>query len=316
VYRFPFRTALKTANLDLLVAARRRVADLKHTFAPDLSHISPSGPSFFFHLHTRTAHPAPVLITLRGEISAMGMAAHGALFSRLLRSASWVVGVSASVLDQARQLLPEIATHSSVIYNSQEPPSLSPTPLPTESPRLLCLGRLVSEKGFDLALTAFAAVVKRFPHVRLFIAGDGAEHTALERQAAQLGIRQALDFLDWVAPDAVPSLLNSVFLVLMPSRTEGLPLVAVEAALMARPVVATRAGGLPEVIVHRQTGLLVEKEDSRGLAEAITFLLEHPEIAIRMGHAARQHAMETFSPERCVDAYDLLYQKLIREPSG
>jgi len=73
---------------------------------------------------------------------------------------------------------------------------------------------------------------------------------------------------------------------------------------------------LPEVVVHRQTGLLVEKEDSKGLAEATIFLLEHPEVATQMGRAARQRVQEVFSREQCVNAYDLLYRKLIREPSG
>jgi len=89
--------------------------------------------------------------------------------------------------------------------------------------------------------------------------------------------------------------------------------VALEAALMARPVVATRVGGLLEVVVHQQTGLLVEQEDSHGLAEAIASLLDHPETATEMGQAARQRAQKVFSWKQCVDAYDALYQKLITE---
>ena len=111
----------------------------------------------------------------------------------------------------------------------------------------------------------------------------------------------------------VPALINTATMVVMPSRREGLPLVALEAALMARPIVATRVGGLPEVVVHQQTGLLVEPENSDALAEAITFLLDHHETATQLGQAARQRAQEVFGWERCVDAYDALYRKLIKK---
>lgn len=80
---------------------------------------------------------------------------------------------------------------------------------------------------------------------------------------------------------------------------------------MARPVIATRVGGLPEVIVHEETGLLTESENSEALAEAIELLLEQPEKAERMGRAARERAQKEFGWERHVDAYDGLYRKLI-----
>ncbi len=79
---------------------------------------------------------------------------------------------------------------------------------------------------------------------------------------------------------------------------------------MARPIVGARVGGLPEVVVDGKTGWLVEREDSEGLAKAISFLLDHPKVAARMGRAAQQHARALFSPQRCVDAYDALYRKL------
>ena len=79
---------------------------------------------------------------------------------------------------------------------------------------------------------------------------------------------------------------------------------------MARPVVATRVGGLPEVIVHEETGLLVNQESSPALADAITLLLDHTDVAVQMGQAARRRVEEVFSWERCVDAYDSVYQKL------
>jgi len=98
----------------------------------------------------------------------------------------------------------------------------------------------------------------------------------------------------------------------MPSRAESLPMVALQAAQMARPIVGTRVGGLPEVVIDQETGFLVDKENPEALANAIAFLLDHPKRATRMGQAARDRVQRDFSWERHVDAYDQLYKKLIR----
>jgi len=166
-----------------------------------------------------------------------------------------------------------------------------------------------------LALSALPSVIKRFPQVRLVIAGDGPEHTSLKNQAIHLGLTDAVEFMGWVAPENVHALINTATLVVVPSRKEGFGLVAVEAAHMARPIVATRVGGLPEVVVHGQTGLLVEEGNAQALADAIIILLAHPEATVQMGQAARNHARERFSWDHCVDAYDKLYRQLTKDSS-
>ena len=78
-------------------------------------------------------------------------------------------------LARVHERVPETVSRSSVIFNGLDCPALLPEPLPTESPRLLCLGRLQRQKGFDIALSALAAMIDRFPHIRLTVAGDGPE---------------------------------------------------------------------------------------------------------------------------------------------
>ena len=80
---------------------------------------------------------------------------------------------------------------------------------------------------------------------------------------------------------------------------------------MARPIVATSVGGLPEVVVHGETGLLVERENPQALAEATAGLLEQPETARQLGAAGRRRAQEVLSWERHVTSYDALYRRLI-----
>ena len=86
--------------------------------------------------------------------------------------------------------------------------------------------------------------------------------------------------------------------------------------MMCRPVVATRVSGLSEVVLHQDTGLLIEPEDSNALAGGIAWLLEHPESATQMGQAARRRVQEAFSREQCVTAYNDLWRRLITARSA
>jgi glycogen(starch) synthase len=311
VSRLPFQKAMRDGDVSLLLEARRQVAAIKRTFKPNLIHMNGVIPSVLFHLQTADVCPAPLLLTLHQKIVAEEPSGTETLTGRALRCAAWVNSVSSTALTQARELVPEIMSRSSVIHNGIMAPSVVPKPLPFETPRLLCLGRLATQKGFDLAVAALAAIKDRFRHAQLVIAGDGPERAKLEQQIAKLGLTGKVELVGLVAADEVPALINTATVVLMPSRFEGLPLVALQAAMMARPIVGTQVGGLPEVVVHQETGLLVEPEDSTGLAEAIAFLLEHPRTAVEMGQAGRRRVQEVFNWQRCVDRYDELYKQLM-----
>jgi len=306
VHHFPFWSSM--VRIEKLAQIRQHVANLKRTFAPDLIHINAVGRSDFFHHLTFQAHPTPLLVTLHGG----WLPEADQIVRRTLLSANWVVGCSETALDNGRQLVPKIGSLSSVILNALPEPPLSPAQLSFDPPQLLCLGRLVEDKGFDLALIALSSLVGRFPQMRLIIAGEGPARTDLERQGSKLGILNAVQFTGPVEPEMVPRLLNTATVVVMPSRwEEPFGLVALEAALMARPIVASRVGGLAEVIAHNQTGILVEKENGQALAASIAFLLEHPTTATQMGQAGRIRALEHFSWNQYVNGYDALYQRLI-----
>jgi glycogen(starch) synthase len=313
VFYFDFVHPIVEHDVERITQVRQRVAALKRAFEPDLVHHYLIGPSTLFLRYTANVHPAPLLVTLHRRFG--GHEPHlpidrDTLSRSTLLSADWVVACSATVLSEARRLVPQISPVSSAIPNAIECAPVDQEPLPIHSPRLLCVGRLVRVKGFDLALRALAALVDRFPRARLIVAGDGAERAALQEQAATLGVADAVDFRGWVEPNDVPALNNTATMLLMPSRDEGLPLVALQASQMARPVVATRVAGVPEVVVDGETGVLVEPEDSVALARAIAFLLDHPQAARRMGEAARKRARDVFGWERHVDAYDALYRRL------
>jgi glycogen(starch) synthase len=306
IRRFGFQNTTRPFGLDHLLALKREIGAVKRAFAPDLVHVNGAGPTNFFHLTTREAYRAPTLVTLHGE---WDQQADG-IVGQTLRAADWVAACSAAVLNRGLRVAPEIADRSAVIYNGVEVPPLAPQPLPFTPPRVLCLGRLSREKGMDLALACFSSVLERFPHARLVIAGDGPMKEQLQEQAVLHGIAHAVDLPGWIAPDQVPSLINTATLVVLPSRQDSMPLVALESALMARPIVATRVGGLPEVVAHEESGLLVESENAQALSRAIVSLLSHSEIARRMGENGRLRAGSVFSWERHVDAYDALYRSM------
>jgi glycogen(starch) synthase len=311
IYRFPFFAASGQCALNQVWEHRSRVAEVKRVFRPELVHVNSYGRSVFFHLATGNAWPVPSLLTLHQPLSGEP-AARDSLLQKTLQNSDWVTACSASILQHARGLVPEIIPVSSFIHNAIEKPPFDPQPLPADPPRLLCLGRLVPEKGFDLALQAFAAVLKEVPDAVLRIAGDGPEREKLWNQGSELGLPKSVEFLGSVPPDEALHLIDQSTIVVVPSRIEGFGLVALEAAVMARPVVAARVGGLPEIVIHEETGLLVDEGDDAALAEAIVFLLNNPQTAGRMGQAARGRAEIEFSWQRYVDSYDNLYRLIVQ----
>lgn len=166
------------------------------------------------------------------------------------------------------------------------------------------LGRLEREKGFDVLLDAMAELRGE---ARLILGGDGSQRQAL---AARVQAENLPAELTGFVSD-VPAFLGRTGVFVLPSRSEGLGLVAVEAMAAGRPVVASRTGGLPEVVVDGETGLLVEPEDARGLAQAIRTLLADPDRAARMGAAGRERARAHFSAARMAAETAALYEELI-----
>jgi glycogen(starch) synthase len=316
IHRFPFREALGGAGIKMFPRIASEVLKAKTRFNPDAVFINGISPSTFFHLVTNGVQPSPVIVRVNQEVLCGEKRGDATITGKVLSAADWVACVSTPLLAQVHRLVPEISRRSSVIRNGLEYPEVTPKPLPFETPMLLCLGRLVRQKGFDLALAAFASICDRFPKVRLVVAGEGPERASLQREIVALGLANRVEFTGWVAPGDIFNLINTATVMLMPSRLEGLPSVGLQAGIMARPIIATRIGGLPEVVVDRKTGLLVAPEDSAELSKAIVYLLEHPEVAVRMGEAGRQRVMNLFSWETCVIEYERLCQQLTRQKTS
>jgi len=310
VFTFPFWAALVHRDLRLVHQLRQEVTRLKRDFQPDLIHVNFSGYTAYFQVTTADVSPAPTLIALRSSLAGQAAGAD-TMLGQLLRSANWIAAASRAIQNDAIRIVPEIATHCSVIYDGLQPPTATPLPLPFDPPRIVCVGRLHREKGFDLVIQALPALMSRYPGLGLTVVGDGPERGALQQQAASLGLGSAVEFTGAVHNDLIPQLLNAATVAIIPSRVrDAFPIVALEAAFMGRPIIAANTGGLPEAVAAGETGLLVEVGSSRAIAEAVTFLLDHPALTRRMGAAGRARAFELFSMHRCITAYDRLYHRL------
>lgn len=181
--------------------------------------------------------------------------------------------------------------------------------LPAHDPVVGIAGRLVPIKDVSTFLRAVASLTKDFPNLTALIAGDGEERVALEREAAALEIEGRCRFLGWRAD--LPTIFASVDVVALSSLNEGTPVSVIEAMAAGRPVVASAVGGVPYVVLHKRTGLLVRPRDPEALASAIRSVLRDPDLATSFGNEGRREALRRFAAARLVDDIERLYSDLI-----
>lgn len=170
--------------------------------------------------------------------------------------------------------------------------------LPHGVPVVVNVGALVGHKGQKHLLEAWPLVMRTVPDAHLVILGEGDLRAPLEKQVKELHLERAVRLPGF--RDDVISLMKSADLFVMSSVTEGLGSVILEAMACRRAVVGTRAGGIPEAVVHGTTGLLVPPRDERALADAIAALLADPARRQRMGAAGRAKVEAEFSLDRLV----------------
>jgi glycosyltransferase involved in cell wall biosynthesis len=298
VARFGLVEALAAGDVTgvarVLGQARRAIS----AFGPDVVHAFVSGPGVLPCLDSASAAvPLVASFTIWPTHAHAGPAT---LLGRVLSHASWVTANSQLLLRRLHELDPGTHARSSVLV-SGNPPPLAPAVL-------LCLGRVVEEKGFDVAVRALA----RIPvPVRLIIAGDGPARTSLARLARELGVADRVEFTSWVDPDDVAALINRSTLVVVPSRwQEAFASVAIQAAQLGRPVLASRVGGMSEALLDGETGILFASEDDNALAAAITGLLDEPHTLERFGRSAHSHAQRAFSFDRYVADVESIYRRV------
>jgi glycosyltransferase involved in cell wall biosynthesis len=179
-----------------------------------------------------------------------------------------------------------------------------------QSYRLLSVGRLEPQKGFDVLMRAMAIVRGRVPEARLSLAGEGGERAMLEDLIATLGLEEHVTLLG--RREDVRQLMRDAAALVHPARWEGFGLVLLEAMREGLPVIATRVGAIPEVVDDGVTGWLVPPDDPEALAAAIVEFLQDPAAGAAAGEAAFARLTVRFSPDRMAQETAEVYRASVR----
>jgi glycosyltransferase involved in cell wall biosynthesis len=316
VYRLPFFAAARSNDPVAILDVTRRLRDVEVQHDVTLRHVHGLDFSMFFVWRRHQRVPLPLAISVHGTLDAPFP--FNRITIRMLGLADAVTAVSNGVRESVAATVPTLRPEQvRVIPNAIEPPD-GGAPWSPRGP-LFAAGRLHDQKGFDVAIDALARLATRHPHLCLHIAGTGQEEKALRRQAQRLGVAERVRFLGTLTYDEVQREISAASVVVVPSRTiEGFSLVALEAAHLGRPVVASRVGGLPETIEDGLTGMLVPPDDAGQLATAIDDLFADHSRATDMGVQARRRARR-FDVASCAEAYADVYRTLCydgRDPIG
>ena len=205
------------------------------------------------------------------------------------------------------------------------PPGYSPLPDPPDGarsfadragvpgPYVLFVGRLASNKGLVELLRAFAELARDDPAAHLVLVGeDGGMRATLEARARGLGLESRVRFLGHVADEGVlASAYRDARFTVLPSEYEAFGLVLLESLAQGTPVVASRVGGIPEVIEDDRTGLLVPPGDVPALAAALRRLWGDPALARRLGRHGRTEVVPRYSWDRLVDRLEVVYREVL-----
>ncbi len=173
---------------------------------------------------------------------------------------------------------------------------------------------MTNQKGFVFLLRALPALFDRFRTARCLLVGEGPLRGDLEREAAKLGVSDRCIFTG--LRNDIPDLFQAMDVFVMPSLSEGFPMVLLEAMGMERPVAATAVSGNPELIEHGRTGLLISPSDPPAIVEAVAWLLENRDEAAAMGQAARSAVEQKFTVTAMADKTEGVYRAMWSAPSG
>jgi glycosyltransferase involved in cell wall biosynthesis len=173
---------------------------------------------------------------------------------------------------------------------------------------IMWVGRMVEVKGLEYLIHAMRIVVTRYPQSKLILIGTGPLKAKLERLVGDLSLDKNITFTGSVNHSDVPLYLKEADIFVLPSLSEGFPVVILEAMAAGKPVVASNVRGIPDAVTDGVTGFLVEPENYEQLAEKIVYLIEHPEEGERMGKAGRKLVEERFTWAKIAEEIIRIYK--------
>ncbi|MDI6867740.1 glycosyltransferase family 4 protein [Methanoculleus sp.] len=183
------------------------------------------------------------------------------------------------------------------------------TPLPDRPPLIGYIGRLSGEKGVQHFANALPAILNDRQDLRVLIGGDGPSRDSIAATLQEEGLTARVDLPGWIPHDDLPPYLNQLRLLVLPSYTEGLPNIMLEAMACGTPVLATPVGAIPDVIIDGKTGFIMENNSPECIAENVVRVLEHPELE-EIAEAGRRFVEEEFTFEKAVENWKRVLQEI------
>jgi len=258
---------------------------------------------------------APLVVSCHGSDVASDPPPTGA--SALTR---WVLrqadAVTACSQDLARQIDALSTRTAFVAHNGVAVASSGNAVGPAQPMTLLTVGRLTEVKGMMTLIEALGLLKTWGLCPTLTIAGEGPLREPLQDLSVRLGVRAQVRFMGTIEREALDASYDACAIFVLPSYREGLGIFNREAMAPGRPFVSTTAGGIPEVVEHDVTGLLVPPLDAAALAEALETLLHDPARADAMGRRGRDRVVQHFTWAACAGRYDAAYRQAVRVNRG
>jgi glycosyltransferase involved in cell wall biosynthesis len=293
-----------------------RLSRIAEQFRPDIINIHFVGDQALYFLPLLVRSSAAFVTSIHGaeiEQYPRQMALRRWMLRHMLRRSDLVLSNSSHLLGQARRIAPGLDAKAAVVGNGVGVPEFPCTSRGiSEQPYLFAAGRFVEKKGFDVLIRAMAVVAQRMNDIALKLAGEGPELARCTQLAESLGVADRITFLGGVAHEQVLRLMHGAAVVLVPSRQEPFGMVVLEAMACGTPVVATRVGGIPEILMPMQEGLLVEPERPGEMARAIERLVHDGALREAMGRRGRAKVLHGFTWDTVAERYEQAYSRALR----
>jgi glycogen synthase len=294
-------------------ATRRRMLDILRRHRAELIHVQCAGSNGLYALAAQKALGLPLVLSVQGERTMDASEIYRRLpsLNRTLRdlvaAASAITGCSRDTLADLEQWWGRpLGPHASVMYNGIRPEDFA-AGIAHRHPRpyVLGIGRIVAQKGFDVLIDAFAAA--NLAGYDLLLVGDGAEKAALMQRAKDRGIADRVHFPGRADRVQAVAYFKGCSFFCLPSRMEPFGIVNLEAMAAGKAVVASRVGGVPEVVLDGETGVLVPPGDPAALAAVLRRIATDDALRERLG-AAGLRRVEDFTWPAIAQAYRQIYR--------